>query len=132
MPLISVPILGSATGAGVAQLSSEIGTLALLWLVPLVGLAVTGIGARHSLIADVPAEQRRVGSIVVVAAAALVLLIYLVALAALESEVSQSPMARAGVSATSFTGAGFWIAMLAMIAAGGAAFVDLRTAAAGQ
>jgi hypothetical protein len=129
MPLVTVPIFGSLTGAGVAELSAQIGALGWLWLVPLSALAVAGIGAWQSLAADIPAQQRRTTSMTVTAAAGLVVLIYLIAIVAVQSEISDAGGSRYGVSAGSILGAGFWIAMLAMIAAGAAAVVDLRSPA---
>lgn len=117
MPLAYAPLVGSLTGAQVASLSSQVGALGLLWIVPLSAVAVAGIGAWMSLAPMIPPAQRRAGLISVVIAAGVSILIYVIAFVGVQSQLAETGAARRGISATSLTGIGFWLAVLCMIVA---------------
>lgn len=120
MPLATVPFLGSITGANAAGFASQFGALGLLWLVPLLAAAVVGLASWQ--IFGVPDAQRRTVSITVMVLTGLVVLDFLVVLGAIQAETS-----RLGVSVPSFTGAGLWFALIAMVAAGFGAGVELSS-----
>jgi Short C-terminal domain len=125
MPVATVPFFGSITGANLAAFSTESGSLAVLWLVPVAAVGVAGIGAWQQFAQSVPSRTRRRGSVAVLLLAGLVVLIYLIGLAAIETQISNSGAAEVGISAGSLAGAGFWITLLGMLAAGVAAVADL-------
>jgi len=120
MPMASVPILGSITGVRLAGFASEEGSLVLLWLVPLAAAAVVGLGGWLQFTRAAGPAARRRGSMIVLVLAGLTTLVHIVALLVVEGELSG-----VGLSATSLTGVGFWIALLGMMAAGIAAVADL-------
>lgn len=120
MPMASVPILGSITGVRLAGFASEEGSLVLLWLVPLAAAAVVGLGGWLQFTRAAGPAARRRGSMIVLVLAGLITFVHIVALLVVEGELSG-----VGLSATSLTGVGFWIALLGMMAAGIAAVADL-------
>jgi hypothetical protein len=117
MPLISVPFIGSVTGAGLASLD---GSVALLWLVPLASVAVAGIGAWQRFSTTAAPKQRALGSVWSLVLAGLVILFYIIALVSMQSQVGS----------TGFTGAGFWFALLGMAVAAVGATIELKAARA--
>lgn len=127
MPVVTLPFVGSITGAGLAGLASQqgAGSFALLWLVPLAAAGVAGIGAWQLFAPSIPFGASRRASMVVLALAGATVLAYIAALAVVQSEISRSGASQAGISAGGLVGAGFWIALLGMLAAGIAASVDL-------
>ncbi|WP_448627600.1 hypothetical protein [Geodermatophilus sp. URMC 64] len=125
-PLGTVPFFGSITAASLAGMSSEVGELGLLWLIPLIAVAVAGTGAWLAFAAP-PGEQVRRASTVVAVLAGVVVLVYVVALVAVQSELSDSGATATGMSAAGLAGAGFWFALLGMAAAAIGAVVEKRT-----
>lgn len=121
LPLATVPFLGSITGANAAGFASQFGALGLLWLVPLLAVAVVGIAGWQ--IFGTAGGQVRAGSITIMVLAALVVLVYLIVLGAVQAETS-----KLGVSAPSFFGVGFWFAALAIVAAGIGGAVEMAAA----
>jgi hypothetical protein len=119
MPLISVPYYGgfSFTGAGFA---TQNGSAALLWLIPLASVAVTGIGAWQRFSTTAAPKQRVIGSVWSLILAGLVVLFYIIALISMQSQAGS----------TGFIGAGFWFALLGMTVAGVGATVELKAARA--
>lgn len=127
IPLVTVPILGGITGVQAAAAGPQMGAgaFALLWLVPLASAGVCGIGVWSRFGASIVPPARRTATIAVAVLAGLVVLIYLIMLGYLQNALSDSGAGHFGVSATSFTGVGFWFALLAMLGAAGAAVVEL-------
>jgi hypothetical protein len=117
LPVATVPFLGSLTSSQAAGFASELGVLGLLWLVPLAALGLVG-AALWLILGDVPPHQRRFGAVSIAVLAGLVVAVYVILLLALDAQASEF-----GASASSITGGGFWIAILAAIGAGvGAGF----------
>lgn len=124
LPLATVPFLGSLTAADAAGLASQLGVLGLLWFVPLLAAAVVGIACW--LLFGEPGDNRRTASISAMVMAGLVVLVYLVVLGSVQAEASGR-----GGSVPSFFGAGFWIAVLAAVAAGIGAAVEMAASRRG-
>jgi len=130
MPLASLPVVGSVTGANVAALASKVGSLALLWLVPICAVVITGTGVWQSLPATHPPTQRRIATVMALVAAGAAVLVYLAVLVGAQNQLAHTSASRLGISALSLAGAGFWIGLLALAAAGIAALLDLVTSKA--
>jgi hypothetical protein len=126
MPLATLPFFGGITGVEAASNASRLGASALgvLWLVPLAAGGVCAIGAWLRFSASVAASVARGAAITALLLAGLVVLLYVIIVIDVQSQLSEmGPGLQA--SATSFTGAGFWIALLGMLGAGTGAVVEL-------
>jgi hypothetical protein len=126
MPMATFPLVGSMTGPTVAGYSAQLGALGCLWLVPLAAAAVTGIAAWQVIGTSLTMQARRIGSIALMVLAGLVVVDYIVVLTAVQYEID-SVGSRASVSATAFTGAGFWIALIGMAASLIGAGLEIRS-----
>ncbi|GAA3610446.1 hypothetical protein GCM10022419_114310 [Nonomuraea rosea] len=129
MPMGSLPLLGSVTGPDLAGMASEeggseVGALALLWLVPMAAATTAVLGA-WLLRSNVVPSSRTVASSVVLASAALVVAIYVIALGWVQYNLDQTATSILGYSAIDLAGAGFWLVLCAMAVAGGIAIADL-------
>jgi hypothetical protein len=109
----------------VAGLSSQVGAFGLLWLLPLGAAVAAGIGAWLSFAQTIAPASRRAGMVGGVVASGFIVVCYVIALVGVQSELENSGAARAGVSATSLTGIGFWFGLICMIAAVVAAVVGM-------
>jgi hypothetical protein len=126
MPLAQVPFLGSITGADLAGLPGEVGSVRLLWLVPMAAATASGLAGWLLLGSPAAAEGRRAARTVVALAIA-VLLAYLIAFTAVQNEIDRNGMSSIGLGATDLTGAGFWLTLLGMLGAGIGAGAYLRS-----
>lgn len=120
MPMATFPFLGSMTGPTIASYSTQLGALGFLWLVPLVAAAVAGIAAWQVIGTSLTMQERRIGSIALMVLAGLVILDYIGVLTAVQYKIDS-------VDATTFTGAGFWIALIGMTASIIGAGLEIRS-----
>jgi hypothetical protein len=121
MPLATVPLLGSVTAPNLAGAPGDDGSLALLPLVPIAAAVIIGIGL-WLLLGRPGTRARTVGAVGILACAVLVALAYLIPLNSLNNEITSVGADIFGISATTFTGTGFWFTLIgALVAAVGAA-----------
>lgn len=129
MPMAEIPLISaSATGADLASLGSEAGSLAMLWLVPVLAITVLTIGLWQRFSATATSESRKVGSHAVMALAGLIFFIYIALLVSVQSKLSDARGSTVGVNAISFTGVGFWLALIGTLVAAAGAFMVLNSA----
>lgn len=128
MPLASLPLIGQITAPSlVSELSGQDApSLTLLRLVPVIALLIIALGLWSSL-ASPPVRARRVGAVAVVACAGLTGIAYLIPYNTLDQELSQFPLSWLGIDAATFTGAGFWCALLGALVAALGGLVQLVT-----
>lgn len=126
MPMATFPFVGSMTGSTVAGYSAQLGVLGFLWLVPLAAAAVIGIAAWQVVNTLLTVQARRISLIALMVLAGVVFLDYIAVLTAVQYEID-SIGSRASVSATAFTGAGFWIALIGMAASIIGAALEMRS-----
>lgn len=127
LPVVIVPFVGSITAPTLAGLAPEAHSLALMPLVPIA--AIVGIGVSVWMLAKAAPRTRRIGAIVLIVVAALTALAYLVPLVRLQGELSESGVSsELGVSATTFTGIGFWAGLIGAILVGVGGILELTTA----
>ncbi|WP_028933911.1 hypothetical protein [Pseudonocardia spinosispora] len=123
LPVASIPLIGSLTAPSLAGELPDAGSLTLLRLVPLTSVVMLGVGL-WLVLARTGAGAAKVASAVVVVCAVLTALAYLMPYGELSREISGSGAEELGISATTFTGSGFWCALLgAVVAAAGAVVV---------
>ncbi|MHA6783537.1 SHOCT domain-containing protein [Pseudonocardia saturnea] len=115
MPIATVPFLGSITGAGLAGYSSELGSLGMLWLIPLAA-AVVALVAGWQLFGSGPGP-RRVASVASTLLAVLACVVYLVGLVQFGEAISDSGGSGFGIDASDVIGSGFWIGLLGSVVA---------------
>lgn len=126
MPMVTLPFLGSMTGAGFAGLASEEEEFALLWFVPLIAVTVVALAAKLAL-GKMYSARRRVGAVIVMVLAGLVVLACLIGLFQVQAMLSDWGASRVGVSAASVLGAGFWFVLIGMLAAGIGGYWELMS-----
>jgi hypothetical protein len=107
MPVATVPLIGSITAPALASEASYSGSLALRKL----SIAVA-----------------RIATLGILGCSLLAALAYLVPFNSLNNDIQSSWVSMFGIDATSFTGIGFWVALLGTIAAASGAIIDLARA----
>jgi hypothetical protein len=127
LPMVSVPVLGSASGTRLASLASQPGAggFAELWLIPIAAVVILGLAARQLLDPPLSAGGRRVTLIPLIALATATALAYVVLLIAVQELLAGSGASKFGSSAIDFAGVGFWLTLVGMIAAAISGGVEL-------
>jgi hypothetical protein len=118
LPMASLPLLGSITGAGLASHASDEAELGWLWLVLLASLAMIALGAWQCFGSTGTSVIRRRTSIAALVCACVIVLVYLIAL-------SSSGGSTLGISASDLLGAGFGFVLIGAVGAGVGAVVQL-------
>lgn len=120
LPAATIPLVGSLRAPELAGAAPTATSLSLLPIVPVA--AVLGIGLGIWLIMGKPTgRSQRIGAFGLIGCAALVAVAYLLPFARVQDELSGSGVSSYGITATTFTGSGFWLALIGavVIAAGG-------------
>jgi hypothetical protein len=132
LPVATIPLVGSLSAPDLASAAPQAPSLALLHIVPVAALATVGVGVW--LIIGRPAGRaQRIGAVALLGCAAAIALAYLWPFARLQDELSSSGVSSLGITATTFTGVGFWLAVIAAIATAAGGVIELsgsRAAAA--
>lgn len=124
LPVATVPMVGSARAWDLVSGAPEVGSLALLPFVPWVALAAIGFGLW--LIVGKPAGGgRRLGAIAFLACAGLICVAYLWPFMRLQDELAGAGASSYGITATTFTGIGFWLAVIGAIVIAAGTVVEL-------
>ena len=127
LPMTSMGLIGSTTGAAVAgHASGDVG-LMLLWLAPLAGATIGSLGAWLQFGTAATPIGRRKASVAILVSAMVVAGVYLVLLVRIETLLGQAGSLLGGLHAMDLLGAGFWLVLLAVVAPGVAAVVYLLT-----
>lgn len=130
LPVATIPLIGSVNASDLASAAPQATSLSLLHIVPVAALITLGIGLWLVLGKPDPRAQRGTAIALVVCAVA-VAIAYLWPFARLQDELSGSGVSSdLGVTATTFTGIGFWLAIVAAIVTAAAAFVEVTGARA--
>lgn len=125
MPFVTLSFLGSVSGVQLAGYASQEETLGLLWLVFPAAAAIAGIGAWQQFATSASPAARRRGSQVALGLSTTVVIIYIIVYGVAAEAIAGSGAGRFGISASSIIGGGYWIALLAAIAAGVGATIGL-------
>lgn len=126
MPLVGVGPL-SLTAVDVAGFVSQEPTLGLLWLVLVAALGLVAIGAWLAF-GTATSGARRGGAVGALVLAGLAVIVYVLVYALAADAIGGGGSRRGGPSAASLFGAGYWIALLAAIAAAVGAVIAMTTA----
>jgi hypothetical protein len=131
LPVATIPLVGSLTSPDLASAAADAPSLALLHIVPLAALASVGIGL-WLIIGKPTGRAQRIGGTALIGCATAIAIAYLWPFAHLQDELSGSGVSTLGITATTFTGIGFWLALIGAIltAAGGVAELTGSRAAA--
>jgi hypothetical protein len=124
LPVATVPLLGSITAPSLAGEVGAGGSLALLPLVPVAAAATIGIGLWLWL-GSPGSRARTVGASGILLCSVLTALAYLIPLNSLDNEITSAGADIFGISATTFTGTGFWFTLLGAVLAAVGAAVEL-------
>jgi hypothetical protein len=131
MPLATLPFFGSITAPTLADQASEksgSGALAMLWLIPILAVGVVVAAGRAALSPDLSHDRRRTFAVTAMALAGTALAGWIGLLIYVQSEISGAGADRAGVSATTFAGAGYWFVLIGFIAAGVGSMMEMSKA----
>lgn len=121
VPVAKVPLVGQVTAPALEQAAPSYPSLAMLPFVPIAALVILAIGGLL-LLARLGRREHRVAGALVLLCSAFIALAYLLPFNALQSEIRELGTSGLGISAATFTGGGFWFALVgALVAATGAA-----------
>ncbi|HEY9415524.1 MAG TPA: hypothetical protein VIQ30_12245 [Pseudonocardia sp.] len=124
LPVATIPLVGSLSAPDVATAAPEATSLALLHIVPIAALVAVGVGLW--LVVGKPAGRaQRIAAVALFACAAVTTLAYLWPFARLQQELSGSGVSSLGITATTFTGIGFWLAVIGAIVTAVAGVMEL-------
>jgi hypothetical protein len=130
LPVVTLPFVGSLTAPTFARLAPDTPSLILVPLVPFAAAVAVGVGLW--LLATAKPANRRIGVGVLVAAAAVSGLAYLIPLLRLQGELAESGLTgELGVSAVTFTGFGFWAGLVGAVLIGAGGVLELTAARPG-
>jgi hypothetical protein len=124
LPVATIPLLGSVSAPDLTEGTSDAGSLALLRIVPIAAVVTIAIGLWLWL-GKAARRARAVGAIVILVCAVLTALAYLIPYARLQGAISDIGASSLGISATTFTGIGFWCGLLGAVVSGIGAAVQL-------
>jgi hypothetical protein len=131
LPAAAIPLVGSLRAPELAGAAPSATSLSLLPVVPVVAVISAAVGLW--LIVGRPAGRtRRIAAGMLVGCAAIIAVAYLLPFARVQDQLSGSGVTSYGITATSFTGSGFWLALIGAVvtAAGGIVeFTGARAAA---
>jgi hypothetical protein len=120
LPVGTIPLVGSLSAPDLASAAPEAHSLGLLQIVPVAALVTVGVGLW--LVMGRPRGRARgTGAVALLVCAAVTAVAYLWPFARLQDELGESGVSSLGITAATFTGIGFWLAVIAAIvtAAGG-------------
>jgi len=121
LPVATIPLIGSVSAPALADEVSDAGSLALLRIVPVTAVVTIAIGV-WLWFGKAALRARAIGAIVILVCAVLTALAYLIPYARLQGAITDIGANSLGISATTFTGIGFWCGLLgAVVSAIGAA-----------
>jgi hypothetical protein len=120
LPVATIPLVGSLRAPDLASAAPEAPSLALLQIVPVAALISLGLGL-WLVIGKPGGSAQRVMAVVLLVCAAANAIAYLWPFSRLQDELNGSGVSSYGITATTFTGIGFWLGVIAaiIIAAGG-------------
>ncbi|MBV9314614.1 MAG: hypothetical protein JO100_13005 [Pseudonocardia sp.] len=114
LPLADIPLVGSLTAPAVIKHASNSGSLGLLRLVPITAVLTILLGV-WLVLRRPTGRSRQVGSALILVCSVLGVLAYLIPLRALNKAITSSGVSFLGIHATTFTGTGFWLALIGVI-----------------
>ena len=127
LPTATVPFIGSLRAPELAGAVPGVTSLAFLPIVPV--LALVNIGLGLWLILGKPSgRSQRIAAIGLIGSAALIGFAYLLPFARLQNELTGSGVSSYGITATTFTGGGFWLAVIGAVVTAAGAAVELSGA----
>lgn len=128
LPVATVPLIGSITAPSLAGQAPDTPSLGLLPLVPVASVVTIAVGLWLALAAP-KGRARVVGAGGVLVCAVLTVLAYLLPYVQVNNAINESGAASLGISATTFTGSGFWLALIGALLAAIGAGLELNAAA---
>jgi len=127
LPAATIPLVGSLRAPELAGASSTATSLSLLPIVPVAALISLAVGLW--LVAGRPdGRAQRVGAAVLIACAVAIAVAYLLPFGRVQDELSGSGVSDYGITATTFTGSGFWLALIAAVVTAAGGIVELTGA----
>jgi hypothetical protein len=124
LPAATIPLVGSLRAPELAGAAPTATSLSLLPVVPVA--AVLGAAVGLGLIIGKPSGRtQRIGGAALIGCAALIALAYLLPFSRVQDELSGSGVSSYGITATTFTGSGFWLALIAAVVTAAGGIVEL-------
>lgn len=120
LPAATIPLVGSLRAPDLAGAAPTATSFSLLPVVPVAAVVAALVGLW--LIVGKPAgRSQRIGAAVLIGCAAIIAVAYLLPFSRVQDELTGSGVSSYGITATTFTGSGFWLALIGavVIAAGG-------------
>lgn len=126
MPVATIPLVGSVTAPALIEEASDAASLGLLRIVPVTVILTILLGF-WLLLARPSGRFRPVAAVVVLLCSLLTVVAYLIPLGRIDNAITSSGAAELGIRATTFTGAGFWLAIIGAVVAAIGAIVELSS-----
>lgn len=124
MPVVALGPFSFSAAQLAGQVDQE-ATLGVLWLVLVAALGIAGVGAWQLFAPSATPGARRAGSLAGLGLSILAVIVYIAMYAIVADKIGSAR--QFGLSASSVFGAGYWVALLAAIAAGVGAVLALTS-----
>ena len=125
LPAATIPLVGSLRApdlAGAAPTATS--SLSLLPVVPVAAVLGAAVGL-WLIIGKPAARSQRIGAAALIGFAAVIAVAYLLPFARVQDELSGSGVSSYGITATTFTGSGFWLALISAVVTAAGGIVEL-------
>ena len=129
LPAATIPLVGSLRAPELAGAAPTATSLSLLPVVPVVAVVCAAVGL-WLIIGRPLGSARRIGAWALIGGAAIIGIAYLFPFARVQDELSGSGVTSYGITATSFTGSGFWLALIGAVVTAAGGIVELTGARA--
>jgi hypothetical protein len=124
LPVATVPLVGSLTAPSLVGQIADPGSIGLLYLAPVTSL-ITILLAVWGLVGHLAGRARQLVSAVILLCAVLSAAAYLIPLGTVDNAITSSGASELGIRATTFTGIGFWLAVVGAVVCGVGAIIEL-------
>jgi hypothetical protein len=124
LPVATVPLVGSLTAPSLIGQIDDPGSFGLLHLVPVTSL-ITILLAVWLLVGRLAGRARQLVSAAVLLCAVLSAAAYLIPLSTVDNAITSSGASELGIRATTFTGIGFWLAVVGAVISAVGAVIEL-------
>jgi hypothetical protein len=124
LPVATVPLVGSLTAPSLIGQISDPGSLGLLGLAPITSL-ITIVLAVWLLVGRLAGGARQLVSAAILLCAVLSAAAYLIPLGTVDHAITSTGASELGIRATTFTGIGFWLAVVGAVISGVGAIIEL-------
>ncbi|HEY9415303.1 MAG TPA: hypothetical protein VIQ30_11120 [Pseudonocardia sp.] len=129
LPAATIPLVGSLRAPELTDAAPDATSLSVLPVVPVAAVLAAALGL-WLIVAHPAATARKFAAVGLIGCAALISVAYLVPFARVQGELSGSGVASYGITATSFAGSGFWLALIGAVVTAAGGLVELTGARA--